>query len=45
MLGPNSARRYLFVALAKAVVMPDAWYVVTAHWLNRQRAERIYVRE
>jgi uncharacterized protein len=44
-LGPNRAGRYLLVVVVEAVVLPDAWYVVTAHWLNRRRAERLYLRE
>jgi hypothetical protein len=41
MLGPNFAGRYLFVAMYEA---HDAgiWYVATAHWFSRPRAERIY---
>jgi hypothetical protein len=41
MLGPNLAGRYLFVAMYEAHDT-GIWYVATAHWFSRPRAERIY---
>lgn len=43
MLGPTGDGRFLLVAIRH--VESTTWRVVTAYWLNRQRAETIYHRE
>jgi hypothetical protein len=39
-LGPSSAGRFLFVAIAP--VEYNLWMPVTAHWMQRRRALRYY---
>jgi hypothetical protein len=41
MLGPNRAGRFLFVPIAP-VDRAGTWRVITAYWLNRARALRLY---
>jgi hypothetical protein len=41
MIGPNLRGRYLQVALDRTFEA-KVWYVVTAHWLERRRGQRLY---
>jgi hypothetical protein len=39
MVGPNITGRYVYVAMIETV---EGWSVITAHWMERRRAERLY---
>jgi hypothetical protein len=43
MLGPTKAGRFLFAAIVETPIT-GRWYVVTAYWMSRTRADRIYNR-
>ena len=44
MLGPNQAGRFLYLAMLEVEPL-GVWQVITAYWLQRRRALRLYLRE
>jgi hypothetical protein len=43
MLGTNRTGRYLYVPVIE--VSPALWRVITAFWLSKRRAEKLYFKE